>query len=309
MTRRQRAAAGLRRRPCIPATAVAPWTGWRALLVILLVSLGSGCGTPDAPTGAGGQLTPARRIVTLSPHLAELVFSAGAGGHLVGVVEFSDFPPEARSLPRVGDAFRVDYEAVVALRPDLVLAWTSGNPPETVQRLRTLGFRVVSLEPGALDDIGAHIAEIGTLAGTAVPAGEAADRFRSRLARLRERPAPVPAARVFIQLSQRPYFTVTDRHFLGQGLRLCGGHNVFGDLPGLTAIISMESIIEAAPEVIIASDMGGNAGEPLAAWQAWQQIPAVNQRRLYTLDADLLSRPSARILDGVEKLCRLLDPA
>ena len=112
-----------------------------------------------------------------------------------------------------------------------------------------------------------------------------------------------------MQLSERPYYTVTDRHFLGQGLRLCGGRNVFGDLSGLTAIVSLESIIDAAPEAIIASDMGGAGGSPLASWANWKYLPAVRRGHLYALDADLLSRPSTRILDGIEGLCRVLDEA
>ncbi|MCK6372036.1 MAG: cobalamin-binding protein [Gammaproteobacteria bacterium] len=279
----------------------------RGVFLAAVLPLATAC-SPGGPQPADlAAAAPVQRIVTLSPHLAELVFTAGAGGRLVGVVEFSDFPPEARRLPRIGDAFRVDYEAIAALRPELVLAWTSGNPPETLQRLQELGFRVVALEPARLDDIGVHIEQIGDLAGSGEAARQAARRYRVRLEQLRARAAEATPQSVFIQLAERPYFTVTDQHFLGQAVRLCGGQNIFGDLPGLTAIVSKESIIEAAPAVIIASDMGGAARLPLEAWQAWQGLPAVRNGRLYTLDADLLSRPSVRILDGIEQLCRLLD--
>jgi iron complex transport system substrate-binding protein len=277
--------------------------------VIVLAVLATACGRDGGPPVPAGDPGPARRIVTLAPHLAEIVFAAGAGEHLVGVVEYSNFPPEAKVLPRVGDAFRVDYEVIAALHPDLVLAWTSGNPPETVQKLRRTGFRVVALEPATLADIAGHIAEVGALAGTSAAANAAATRFRARLAAIEARPRPVARPRVFVQLAERPWFTVTDRHFLGQALRLCGADNVFGDLPGLTAIVSLEAIIETAPEVIVASDMGGAAPSPLVAWQAWRDVPAVRSGRTYTLDADLLSRPSARILDGAEALCGLVVPA
>ncbi len=302
-----RPAPGWSRRATRSRRAGAPGAFRCFLPAVLLLALGCGCRAPQAPPTPEAGERSAQRIVALAPHLAELVFSAGAGGRLVGVAEFSDFPPAVLALPRVGDAFRVDFEAVAALRPDLVLAWTSGNPPEAVQRLRELGLRVVLLEPATLDDIAKHILRIGALAGTRQEATIAADAFRARLERLRNRPAPAIPARVFVQLSERPYFTVTDRHFLGQGLKLCGGQNVFGSLPGLTAIVSMESIIAAAPDVIIASDMGGDARAPLATWEAWPGLPAVRERRLYTLDADLLSRPSVRVLGGIESLCRLLD--
>jgi iron complex transport system substrate-binding protein len=280
-----------------------------SLCLTLMAGIIAAChpATPTAPTPSAA--VAARRIVTLSPHLAELAYSAGAGDWLVGVVEFSDFPPPVAKLPRVGDAFRVDYEAVAALKPDLILAWTSGNPPETVQRLRDLGFRVVSLEPADLADIGAEVAEIGALAGTAPVANAAAAQFASRLAALRAAAQGAAPLNVFVQLSERPYFTVTDRHFIGQGLQLCGGRNVFGTLPGLTAIVALESILEAAPDVIVASDMGGTGEWTLAGWARWKDLPAVKRGNLYALNADLLSRPSARILDGVAGLCGILDEA
>ena len=280
----------------------------RTPLLTLLALAIVACRGP-APPPATQAPGPAKRIVTLSPQLAELVYAAGAGSKLVGVVEFSDFPPAVAQLPRVGDAFRVDYEAVAALAPDLVLGWTSGNPPETIGRLRSLGYRVVTLEPERLDDVATHLEEIGALAGTAPAARDAADGFRARLQGLRAGADGARPLRVFVQLSDQPLFTVTDRHFLGQGLALCGGRNVFGELPGLTAIVSLESVIDAAPEVIIASDMAATGGSPLASWRSWTDIPAVRDRHLYALDADLLSRPAVRILDGIEGLCSVLDDA
>jgi iron complex transport system substrate-binding protein len=275
-------------------------------LCLALAGLGA-CQPAIPPAPPAG--VPAQRIVTLSPHLAELAYSAGAGNRLVGVVEFSDFPPPVPSLARVGDAFRVDYEAVAALEPDLILAWASGNPPETLERLRALGFRVVALEPVRLSDIGQQIAQIGQLAGTAAVADEAAKRFALRLTALQAHAEHAAPLSVFVQLSADPYFTVTDRHFLGQGLRLCGGRNVFGSLPGLTAVVSLESIIEAAPEVIVASDMGGTGPSPLAGWARWTNLPAVKRGQLHALNADLLSRPSERILDGIDRLCAILQEA
>lgn len=274
----------------------------------LMLALLTACGRAPAPalaTPAG----PAMRIVTLAPHLAELVHSAGAGDRLAGVVAFSDFPPGVRALPQVGDAFRVDYEALAALAPDLVLAWSSGNPPEVIERLERLGIRVVALEPVELADVARHIERIGDLAGTGATAAAAAADFRARLAALGERYSAAAPLRVFVQLQPRPYITVTDRHFIGQGLRLCGGVNVFGALPGLTATIGAESVLEARPEAIIASDMGGEGDATAAGWQSWPEIPAVKSGAIYAIDADLLSRPSARILDGIERLCDRLDAA
>jgi iron complex transport system substrate-binding protein len=277
----------------------------RAIALWVALILCSGAMAAQSPDVS----VPARRIVTLSPHLAELVFSAGAGDRLVGVVEYSDFPPAVRRLPRVGDAFRVDYEALLALRPDLVLGWTSGNPPETLQRVRSLGLRVETLEPVQLADVGAHIERIGAWAGSAPAARAAAIAYRERLERLRAEGLDERRVRVFVQLTERPHYTVTDQHFLGQGLKLCGGENVFGALPGLTAIVGLEAILDARPEVIVASDMAAQGGTPPAEWQQWKQLPAVQAGTIYTLDADLLSRPGVRVLDGIEALCATLDQA
>lgn len=284
----------------------------RALLAGLLCSWLLAACTPPAPA-AGDDATPgapaASRIITLSPHLAELVFAAGAGDRLVAAVAFSDYPPAVRELPRVGDAFRVDYEAVMALQPDLLLAWTSGNPPETLERLRRLGLRVVALEPADLADIGRQLLRIGELAGTQSQAAAAAARYRERLDALAAHAASAVPLSAFLQLSERPYYTVTDRHFLGQGLRLCGGRNIFGALPGLTAIVSVESILDAAPEVIIASYMHAAGPGPLAGWRAWPVLPAVRAGNLFMVDADLLARPGPRLLDGIEAICAQLDTA
>ncbi len=280
---------------------------WPSLWLAGALALG-GCDPVEAPP-ADDASAVAGRIITLSPHLAELVFAAGAGDRLVGAVAFSDYPPAAREVPRVGDAFRVDYEAVAALKPDLVLAWTSGNAPETIARLGDLGFRVVALEPVDLADIGRQIVSIGELTGTRAAAGAAAADFQVRLDRLRAAATGGRSLRVFLQLSERPYFTVTDQHFLGQGLRLCGGTNVFGALPGLTAIVSVESVLDAAPQAIIASDMHAGEPGPLADWRSWPVLPAVRAGNLFLVDADLIARPGPRLLDGVEEMCGQLEEA
>jgi iron complex transport system substrate-binding protein len=274
-----------------------------AAVVALLLVL-AGCEPARAPAVPPDHRS-AGRIVTLAPHLAELVYAAGAGSQLVGVVAFSDYPPPVAALPRIGDAFRVDYEALLGLHPDVVLGWNSGNPPEVIERLRALGLRVEMFEPVTLDDIGAQIRAIGALAGTDPAAARAAAAYAGRLAGLAAPVRQVPL-RVFVQLSERPFYTVTDRHFIGQGLRLCGGRSVFGELPGITAVVSLEAIVAAAPEVIIVSAAATRAS--LDEWRRWQTVPAVRDSRLYGIDADLLSRPGPRILDGIEQLCGVLNP-
>lgn len=291
------------------------WSGIRGTLLTILVALSLGaCDSALHDADVGGPVDtdspPAQRIITLAPHLTELVFAAGVGDRLVGVVAFSDFPPAAARLPRIGDAFRVDYEAVSELQPDLVLGWGSGTPAASLDRLRQLGFRVVTLEAAVLEDIGDQLLVIGRLAGSERAARAAANAYRSRLGRLRRTHSKTRRLRVFYQLSERPLFTVTSRHVIGQAIELCGGANIFAGLAEAVPAVSIEAVLDAAPELILASKFGkGDPSATLASWQDWPNVPAVQLGNLFLVDADLISRPSVRILDGVTELCETINRA
>jgi ABC-type Fe3+-hydroxamate transport system substrate-binding protein len=288
-----------------------PWSALVAVVTSWLACLALAAPPAEgAGTGNPAPAAPATRIVTLAPHLAELAYAAGAGSRLVGTVAFSDEPPAARALPRIGDAFRIDYEQLLALRPDLVLAWSSGNPAAVLARLRALGLRVVAFEPTTLDDIGRQVAAIGELAGTQGPADQAAREWAAGLAALRERYRGTRQVAVFYQVSSQPLVTVTDAHFIGQALSLCGGSNVFGSLPGLTAVVGREAVVTARPEVIFVSGpatpgSGPGGGE----WQRWGGVPAVAGNRIVAVDPTVMSIPGPRLLAGIGSLCAALAAA
>lgn len=276
-------------------------------LLVLIALLPAACGRGVEPAPAAGS-EPARRIVALAPHLVELAYSAGAGDRLVGAVEFSNHPEAARDIPRVGDAFRIDLEALAALRPDLVLGWPSGNSTAALGRLRGLGYRVIELEPRHLADVGEQIEAIGRLAGTEVEARESAGLWRDGLAALQARYAGVDSRRVFYQVAPQPLMTVTGQHFIGEAIELCGGKNIFAAVPGITAVVSAESVVTAAPDVIVANDFTPGpgtptSGTPLDSWRSWTGIPAVRHGRLYVLDPDVMSVPGPRLLAGIRQLC------
>jgi iron complex transport system substrate-binding protein len=249
---------------------------------------------------------PARRIVSLAPHLAELVFAAGAGAALVGVSAHSDYPDAVRELPRVGGGQGLDLERILALHPDLVLAWHSGNPPRALQRLEELGLVLYRSEPAGLEEIATSLERIGQLAGTDEQAGMAALAYRERLTALREQYAGRPPLRLFYQVWHQPLMTLGGRHWLNDALRLCGAVNVFGERPEQVLTLEVEAVLARDPELLLVT---GTEEAALDLWRAWPSLDAVARGRLYRLPAERLHRPTPRILDEVETLCRQIDTA
>jgi iron complex transport system substrate-binding protein len=206
----------------------------------------------------------------------------------------------------VGTYVNFDLERVAALRPDLVVAWGSGsgNAPA---RLAGLGIAVYVTEPRSFEDIAATLERLGTLAGTPQEAGEAARRFRTRLEQLRSRHAQQPPVTVFYQVWRGPLFTLGGPHIFSRVVEVCGGRNVFGDLSTLAPTVDLEAVLAANPEAIVASGMAEERPEWLDDWKKWPQLRAVRGGHLFFIPPDLLQRPTPRLLDGAEQLCRALE--
>ena len=251
---------------------------------------------------------PAKRIVSLAPHITELLFAAGAGSRVVGTVDYSDYPPAARALPKVG-GHALDLEAIVALKPDLILGWASGNAAASVARLRSLGLTVHLSEPNRIEDIAGELERIGILAGTAATANAAAKAFRQRYAKLTARYSQRPPVVVFYQIWKQPLMTVNGKQIISDAIRLCGGRNVFAQLPILAPTVTVEAVIAANPEAIVASGMGESRPEWLDDWRRWTTLAAVARDNLYFVPPDLIQRHTPRILDGAEQLCTHLEAA
>lgn len=261
-------------------------------------------------TGAALRLArPAARIVSLAPHVTELLYAAGAGARVVGAVAFSDHPPEAQRLPRVGDTHALDLERIVSLEPDVVVAWRSGSPSAQLDVLAALGIPVYWSEPRTLDAIGDAIERFGALAGTEAAARPAARAWRERLAALRARHRDRAPVDVFHQIWDQPLMTVNGRHLISEVLQLCGGRNVFAGLGPLSAQVAAEAVLEADPEVIGTAGRGAPRDAGLARWLEWPQLTAVARGNLYVVDHDLISRHGPRILDGAERICDAIEAA
>lgn len=248
---------------------------------------------------------PPQRIVSLTPHLTELLFAVGAGSQVVGVDTASDFPEAARTLPRVGDTQRINYERILVLKPDLVVVWVGGNRAADLHRLRQLGLPLLHTEARQLSDVPRLLRLVGAASGHA-EAGEAAARdFDARLAALRVPATRQPPAQAFYQVWDRPLMTVGGRHWISDALAICGVRNVFGDLDSAAPVVSREAVLRRTPHLIVS---GNDAPDPRATWQAYARLPAVERDAFVRVDADRLHRPTPRLIDGIAELCRGVAP-
>jgi iron complex transport system substrate-binding protein len=283
-------------------------------LLSLIFAVASGLALADVSvvddTGAAVRLDrPAQRIVTLAPHLAETVFAAGAGGKLAGAVEYSDYPMAAGKVPKVGGYSRLDLEAIVALKPDLIIAWQTGNAPANIDKLRGLGFPIYVSQPNRLEDVAGEIERLGRLAGTSEAADAAARRFRARLADLLKQYGGRPTVRTFYQIWKQPLSTIGGRQIISSVIRLCGGENVFGGLETIAPVVTVEAVVAANPEAIVASGMGESRPDWLDDWKRWPAVTAVARNNLFFVPPELIQRHTPRLLDGAEALCRHLETA
>jgi iron complex transport system substrate-binding protein len=276
----------------------------RLVALLLIVACGAAGAEVPVRDDAGTEVVlaaPARRIVSLAPHATELLFAAGAGERVVGVVRGSDHPQAARSLPVVGDAHALDVERILLARPDLVVAWP-WTAPAQVEKLRARGVAVYTSDPQTIDGIAASIERLGALAGTPEVAAVAARAFRDRLAAA-VAGARASGVRVFYAIWHEPLYTVGGRHLVSQAIAACGGENVFAALALPAPQVSVEAVIAARPQVIVAGTDDAKRPGWLDDWRRWPGIPAVRDGRLRVVDANLLHRPGPRFADGVAQLC------
>jgi len=285
----------------------------RLTLGLLLAAWVAGAAHAQTVTDDSGRTLalarPAQRIVSLAPHITELLFSAGAGAQVVGVIEFSDYPAAARRLPRIGGAYGLDLERIAALKPDLVIAWSSGNSTAQVERIESLGIPVYRSEPATLEDVARSVERFGQLSGHADLARQVAGDFRGRIARLRQTYAQRIPVKVFYQVWPQPLMTVGGPHVITDVLNLCGGRNIFSSLLSPGPTVSTEAVLAAAPRLIIGGAAEGGDAASLAIWKRWPSLPAIKHQGLLVLDAALITRHTVRIAEGAEQLCRAIDAA
>jgi iron complex transport system substrate-binding protein len=252
---------------------------------------------------------PAERIVSLTPHLTELLFAVGAGERIVATVAHADFPPAAREIPRIGTATQLDLERLLAARPDLVIAWDSGSPRAQLERLERLGLTVYYSEPSDFQGIAHDLRRLGRLSGSEGLAERAAQDFEDEIDALRARYSDRPPVDVFYQVWDQPLMTVNDAHLIGKVIRLCGGRNVFGQLETLVPRPGKETVLAADPEAIVSGGPGEDRPDWLQPWEKWTDLTAVRRGNLFFIPPSLIQRHTPRIAQGTRMLCEALETA
>ncbi len=267
-----------------------PVLNWLFLLPFIITI--SGCDSQKTTQSDNDGI----RLITLSPHLAELVVSAGAIKNLVGVVSYSDFPPEIKNTQKIGDAFKLDIETIVSLKPDYILSWKGGTPLSMLEKLKRLNLTIIETEIKTLSDIPKTITQIAKLTNTQKQAQKATNKFTQKLLEFQKQKHKQQTA--FIETYHQPLYTVSGKHWMSQAALLCGYINVFNDLKQQSATVTLESVILKNPQTII-----NIAKQEDSQWQKWQNLDAIKNNNIILIDPDYFSRPSMRLLQGIEKLC------
>jgi iron complex transport system substrate-binding protein len=279
------------------------------LLSLLLIPFAASAADIHVKGADGVELTlvaPAQRVVALAPDLSELMFDVGAGDSLKGTVDYSDYPAAAKHVPRVGDAFHVDMEKLLALKPDLVLVWQGGTPQALIEKLRALKLDVLAIGTHELPDIASNLETLGLVTGHADSGQLAAQDFRTRLGALRHQYADQAPLRIFYEISAQPLFTVGGAQSISRLMEVCGGRNIFADLTALAPTVSLEAVLARDPQVIATGNGEGDEQQRFKDWQRWPDLAATKQGNFLVLNDDWISRSTPRLLDAGKQLCEAL---
>ncbi len=252
---------------------------------------------------------PALRVIAMAPHVTELVFAAGGGPRVVGVVSYSDYPEAAKRLPQVGSNRQVDMERVIALKPDLIVVWMHGSSERQIEQIRALGIPMFHSEPRKLDDIASSLTRLGKLMGTETVANGAAAELRGQLATLAKRYANRPPVRMFYQVWDKPLYTLSGGHIVSDAVRLCGGENIFAGMKITAPVVSVESVLQLDPEAIFSTGARSKDDGGVNLWKPYTTMTAVKRANLFQLDGNLLNRAGPRMIAGTTALCEKLDVA
>ena len=249
------------------------------------------------------QAVAVERVVSLAPSLSEIVVELGAADLLVGVLDGGDRPVALATVPSVGHYGQLNMERLLSLKPDLILLWPGSINSAQRDQLQRLSIPVYVAEPHSLEQLTTQVQAIAEQLGHADAGRQLATQLRQRLAQLRQRYQRAEPLRVFYQVWNRPLYTVGGGQIISDALSVCGARNVFDDLKLPAPQVSIESVLQRNPEVILAGDQ-----PQLEAWKAWPQVTAVAQGRLLLVPDKGLERPSGQMLEALARLCQVIAP-
>ena len=284
-------------------------------MLVLASSVASVAGAAGAPISviddSGARVVlqhPAQRVISMAPHVTELLFAAGGGARVVGAINYSDYPEAAKKVPVVGSSSALDMERVLALKPDLLVVWQSGNTERQLEQLRQTGIPIFYSEPTRLEHVADSLTRFGALLGTEPAALEAAQNFRAKIAALEKQYAHRPPVKLFYQIWDKPLYTLNNSQIASDAMRLCGGVNIFGQLKVKAPMVSTEAVLEQDPEAIIGSMRDDSPGAGLNLWRGYKSMLAVRRGNLFS-PPESLTRAGPRMVAGVTDLCQKLELA
>jgi iron complex transport system substrate-binding protein len=255
---------------------------------------------PDNPT----------RIIALAPSITEIIYDLGQEKRIVGVTQYSTYPLEAGSLPRVGSYVRLDIEKIVALKPDLCLATKDGNPKHIVDKIVSLGIPVYVINPRNLQQIMDTITRLGSLLHAEQAAADLVSDMEKRIGQVQ---AQVKKGRykprVFFQIDAEPLFSAGTDTFIHELIELAGGINTTAGEVSYPRY-SWEDIIVLQPDIVLISSMAGGLAPEylLQSWKKWHLLSAVKNDKIFVVDAELFDRPTPRLVDGLEVIAAIIHP-
>ncbi|MBE0358240.1 MULTISPECIES: cobalamin-binding protein [Pseudoalteromonas] len=247
------------------------------------------------------------RIIALAPHIVENLFAIGAGDNIVGTVDYADYPAEAQSIERIGGYYGISLEKVLALKPDLVIAWKSGNQSEDLAQIERLGIKVYLSNPTTIDAVADELLTFGEFTGNIEQSQQAANAFKQKLNAIVKSQLGKKNITGFYQLWPEPMMSVGKNTWISQLIETCHVSNVFAQSVTDYPQISIENVIVTKPQVIIIPDEKSKTPQPVVNWQKWPEVPAVKNGQFISVNADLLHRFSPRMLDGLADMCDKID--
>jgi iron complex transport system substrate-binding protein len=235
-----------------------------------------------------------------------MLFAAGAGSRVVATVEYSDEPPAARRIPRIGDVVAVDMERLAALHPDVAVVWPGGGNPAQIEEMGRMGIPLYRQQVNTLADLSGSLRRLGELTGTNEVAGSAARELEGRLARLTRTYATASKTTVLLEIWNHPIYTVGGAQLLTDALKVCGARNIFGDLHDLSPAVDVEAVIARDPDIIIATAPPGAGAGWLADWKRFTALRAVRTGKLIAFEDPNLIRLGPSVVTATESLCKAI---